>query len=348
MVGKYQKNAQRVPYGEHPSAETLRDLNWELVRIFRAIVKHGSLRGAAKELGMALNTVRRQLEFLETSLGYPLFIRQVKGVELTPEGEQFFEASTGMEKASYEVRRLARKNVLQIKGRVRISVTEGLGVFWLVPRLAELHRTHPLLIIELNTSMQSADLSKTEADISIQLERPIKSDLKLTKLGRLHIMPFASPDYLRLYGTPTSLEDLEDHKIVEQISPQLDIGAVDRLFPHVPREGFVSMVTNTSSAHYWAVARGAGLGMLPTYSWSIGARIQPVELGLHVQHDIWMTYHPDSKRIKRVALTIEWLKDAFNPKKFPWFADNFISPEELDKMAHSDALVNMFEGFASR
>ena len=262
---------------------------------------------------------------------------------MTAEGRRFYSAARQMEHASFGVKRIAQTDIADFSGRVRISVTEGVGTFWVMPQLVEFQRTQPKIIVELNCTMRQPNLLSMEADLAIQLVRPINPDLNLVKLGRMHVMPFASKEYLKLFGRPHSVQDVMSHKIVEQLSPQIDIDAVDRLFPNWPREGFVAVATNTSTAHYWAVARGAGLGMLPTYLSALGAGVEPIDLGLHVQHDIWMAYHPDAKKLKRVAATIDWLKQAFNPRRYPWFRDEFIHPREFSETIPEEAHVNKFD-----
>jgi len=337
-----------VPYFEHPLVERPTDLNWEAVRVFLCLKRAGSFRTAAGTLGIATNTVRRYIEVLERDIGSPLVLRGVGGIELTSEGMQLYDAAIRMEDAAYDVRRIARKGFSQLAGSVRISVTEGIGTFWVMPRLVEFQRAHPKLIIELNCTMRPADVSRMEADIGIQLVRPETPDVKAVKLGRLHAMPFAAPEYLQTFGRPTSIEEVKQHRIIDQPAAQLDAAAVDRLFPDTPREGFLAIVTNTSTAHYWAVAKGAGIGMLPTYLWAIGARVEPVEIGLHTQYDIWMVYHPDSRKIGRIGATIDWLKTLFDPKTFPWFRDEFIPPERLTGASKDTARPNLFDGFAGR
>jgi len=53
--------------------------------------------------------------------------------------------------------------------------------------------------------MEQADVSRLEADIAIQFEKPSNPDLIVTRLGRLHVYPFASQDYERTYGIPGRL-----------------------------------------------------------------------------------------------------------------------------------------------
>lgn len=337
-----------VPYFEHPLMTQPQAFNWESVRVFLRLVRAGSFRSAAADLGIATNTVRRQLELLERDVGNSLVARGVAGIDLTPEGRQVFEAARRMEEAAYDVQRHANRGLSQLTGTVRISVTEGIGTFWLMPRLVEFQRAHPKLIVELNCTMRPSDPGRLESDIGVQISRPTNLDLKAVRLGRMHAMPFASREYLQTYGRPQSIDDVRRHRIVEQLSPQLYNDKVDELFPGVPREGFVAVVTNTSTAHYWAVAKGGGLGMLPTYLWAIGARVEPVDIGLVSEFEIWMTYHPSTRRTPRVAATIEWLKTAFDAKVFPWFRDEFIHPDRFGQAGAELAGPNLFDGFAGR
>jgi len=87
----------------------------------------------------------------------------------------------------------------------------------------------------------------------------------------------------------------------------------------------------SSSANYWAIAKGAGIGLLPTYASAIGAKVVPIDIDLHRPFDIWLSYHPASRGIPRVSHMIDWMIEAFNPVQFPWFRDEFIHPNELPK-----------------
>jgi DNA-binding transcriptional LysR family regulator len=73
--------------------------------------------------------------------------------------------------------------------------------------------------------MEQADVSRLEADIAIQFDKPDNPDLIVTRLGRLHVYPFASQDYERTYGIPASIADIKHHRIVQQVAPQLDESA---------------------------------------------------------------------------------------------------------------------------
>lgn len=338
-----------VPEVEHVSEDgTLRVLNWENIRVFVGVARTLSFRAAERELKISLNTIRRHIQSLEEETGSLLFTRHVSGLSLTREGQRMYVAAQQMEEASFGVKRMAQSNLNQLSGLVRLSVTEGIGTFWVIPRLVEFQRTYPRLIVDVSCTMQKADILRMESDVSIQLERPDNPDLKITKLGRVHIMPFASRKYIDVYGKPASVADGANHKFVLQVSEQNDCGLFKQLYPDVPPEGLIAVRTNTSSAHYWAVAQGAGIGMIPTYGWALGGRIEPIDVGLHISRDIFLAYHPDARRIKRVGLMIDEIKRMFDTSRFPWFRDEFVPPERLLELVDPDDNEFVFEGFKGR
>jgi len=254
-----------------------------------------------------------------------------------------------MEAASFNLVRARDRAVPTLAGEVKIAVTEGLGTFWLAPRLVEFQKSYPRLLIDLSCAMRSADVLRLEADAAVQLTKPTAPDLKVVRLGRLHAMLFAGQAYIDNYGQPTTREELSKHRFVLQVSDQTTSQQVyNQVFAGVPQAGFVSIRTNVSSAHYWAIAKGAGIGWLPTYAGAIAARVVPVDLGpdFLFSFDIWLTYHPDANRIPRVRKTIDWIIESFNSKEFPWFGDEFLHPTEMPQEHRGAPLVNLFEGFA--
>lgn len=320
--------------------------DWEAAHVFLEVMRHGSFRSAADAMHQSVNALRRRIDELERSLGVTLLTRHVDGVRPTPEGSQVLAAVERMESASFDLIRAPRRVETGIAGEVKLAVTEGLGLFWIAPRLVELQRAYPKLLVDLFCTMHSVDVLRLEADVSVQIVRPQAPDLRVVKLAKLHVMPFASRSYIETYGRPKSIEELVNHRVVLQVADQVTSTAdYNRLFPGVPQIGTVAMRTNVSSAHYWAIAKGAGIGMLPTYAHAIGARIEPIDIGFRTEFDIWLAYHPDGNRIPRVRRLIDWLVKSFSPQRYPWFRDAFIHPDELPAALAGAPLANYFEGF---
>jgi DNA-binding transcriptional LysR family regulator len=204
--------------GAHPPG---RMANWDLVRIFLEVARTGSFRAAAARLNMSANFLSKQISVLEGAYRTTLMTRHVDGIRLTPEGHKVLETAKRMEEVSFDLDRTLNEATPALNGEVKIAVTEGLGTFWLAPRLVEFQRVYPGLLVDLKCEMRSADILRLEADVSVQLEEPANPDLKRVKIGRLHIMPFVSPAYVDIYGMPKGEDDIrQNHRIVLQDTDQ--------------------------------------------------------------------------------------------------------------------------------
>jgi DNA-binding transcriptional LysR family regulator len=338
--GVPQEERQKIPPG------SLTD--WDAARIFLEVTRCGSFRSAAERLGLSINAVRRRIDDFERQIGTTLFTRDVHGARLTDEGALVVSAVERMESASFDLLRASDSVTNTLSGEVRVAITEGLGTFWLAPRLVEFQKSFPNIVVDLHCAMRSADVSRHEADVAIHLTRPTVLDVKLVRLGRMHLMCFASEKYLETYGSPKTPDELLKHRLVLQDAD--DAAAregIEGLFPgRAPRE-LVVMKTNVSSAYYWAVANGAGIGAFPTYACALGGKMVPLDIDLRWSFDIWLSYHPGSGRIPRVRRMIDWLVEAFNPAKFPWFKDECIHPRELTAVYMGEPLTHLFGGFST-
>ena len=251
-----------------------------------------------------------------------------------------------MEAASFDLMRASNSVTNTLSGEVRVAVTEGLGTFWLAPRLVEFQQALPNILVDLHCAMRSADVSRHEADIAIHC-RARRLDVKLVRLGRMHMMFFASEKYIETFGAPKTTEELVKHRLVKLIADEIAAKETfDRLFPGYSQRDLLVMKNNVSSAHYWAIANGAGVGVLPTYGWALGGKIVPLEIPLRQPFDIWLSYHAGSGRIPRIRQMIDRLAEAFNPAKFPWFKDESVHRGEF-KAAHGRIPDPSFGGFST-
>ena len=338
-----------VPQEERQTEKLQRLPDWDVARIFLEVVRCGSFRSAAERLGQSINSVRRRVDEFEQLVGTALFVRDVYGTRLTDDGMRMVAGVERMENAAFELLRDRSQVAPAMSGEVRVAVTEGLGTFWLAPRLVEFQRAYPNILVDLHCDMETADILRNEADISIQLSKPTAQEVKIVKLGRLHISLFASQRYIDVYGRPKCYDDLKKHRLVMQFAAQTAAKEIfESWFPGVSQQDLLVMKTNTATCNYWAVAKGAGIGLFPTYAYAIGAQIFPLQIDLHKEIDIWLAYHPGSHRIARCRRMIDWIVEAFNPSKFPWFRDEFIHPTELEKQYKGAPLASMFDGFNMR
>ncbi len=327
------------------SDETL-NASWEDLRAFLLCTRHQSFRNAAEVLGLTGTTLMRKIDRLEDELGCKLFIRDQSGLSLSDEGRSLLFDVEQMERLSFNVFRRASIST-ETQGSVRVAVTEGPGNFWILPRLIDFQKTYRRIMVDLNCAMEQADVSRLEADISIQFERPTNPDLIITKLGRLHIYGFVSEAYRDAYGVPASLIDLKNHRIIKQHGVQLDETGYARILGLDSLEGIVGISTNSSVAVLYAIERGAGIGFLPTSAIALGAPLVPVDLGVNYHMDLWLTYHKEFRNSDRHKLVIEWLKRIFDPKIHACFRDEFIHPLDLVPLMTPSQKTSGFEGYVA-
>jgi DNA-binding transcriptional LysR family regulator len=319
---------------QHRSEETL-DASWDDLKLFLACAKYKSFRNAAEELGLTSTTLMRRIDRLEESIGCKLFLRDQSGLTLSDEGAAMIADVSLMERHAFNVFRRAARASNDTAGTVRVAVTEGPGNFWILPRLIDFQKTYRKITVDLRCAMEQADVARLESDIAIQLEPPTNPELIVAKLGRLHIYPFVSRDYLNLYGVPATLAELNNHRIVKQTAPQVDDTAYARILGLKSLEGIVGIKTNSSVGVLYAVERGAGIGFLPTVSVALGAPLVPVDLGVSHHADLWLTYHKEFRSSERHRIVVDWLRKIFDPKTYPCFRDEFIHPNALVPMMAS-------------
>jgi len=311
--------------------------NWDDLKLFLEVAERGSFRAAATALATTPSTVMRRIEALEHALKVSLFRRSPDGVQITKEGLSILEDAHELKDRIWSIERKAGWKQRKLEGTVALATPDGLGAFWIGPQLQRFQQSNPRININLKCSMTPADVLRTSADLSIQYLRPSHPDLKLVKLGRLHVWPYASKSYIQKYGMPTEISDFVKHRFVVQVANQLDETIFLNLLG-VPSLNDVNCYrAMTSTAHYTMVLSGLGIGGIPTYLASRTPELVPLPIEVHHQLEVYLTYHENIGKIARVRRTIDWLKASFDASKYPWFADDLIHPEEISRH-HDNAL----------
>jgi len=294
-------------------------------------------------LSLATNTVRTRLARLEDLLGCQLLERATTGVSLTHRGFDLREVAREMAAATSRIGHRPLTSSQQLH-RVEIQVSEGLGTFWIIPRLADFHRMHPDILISLNCTLEPLNRFQSSNCIAVQMVKPEDPDAVCARLGSLHVMPFVSPAYLNQHGAPRSLQDARNHQLVIQTSEIMRSDFLPLLFGDDFPTNLIALETNSSAAHYWAVSKGVGIGMLPTYARAITRSVIPIDMELKLRRDIWLAYPLNAKKTKSVTTVITWLKSLFDSQSYPWFANDFIHPNDFEKQFEQSNVVELFSG----
>ena len=335
---------QGVQGGRTPSSDPpIEGLDWDDLRFFRQVATTGSLRAAAEAEHVSVNTVRARIDKLESSFGAPLLRRTRTGCTTTSAGEEVLQIAQDMRSATLASRRGASSDVLVAPGEVRMACSEGLGLLWLTPRLNLL--TEALGGLTANLRLDH-DLSRdrfSQSDITLTFAPPSDPDMIITRLATLHYMMFASRAYLRDNGTPTSLDDMKRHRIVEQVTPGVNSWLSDFFLGSEKPPGRVPIRTNSSLSQLWAVANGAGIAPMPTYVRAVTRNVIPIDPPLGLRFDLFCTYHPSGRGSPAIDATLAWLRNCFDPALYPWFRSDFVHPDEFVRHDQSSRVISLFD-----
>lgn len=241
-------------------------MDWDKLRIFHAVADAGSLTHAGEVLHLSQSAVSRQIRALEESLATTLFHRHARGLILTEQGELLFDATQAMNKRLDTASARIRDSEEEVFGNLRVTTTIGFGSIWLAPRLSKLYAKYPDLSLDLMLEERVLDLPMREADVAIRMKEPSQADLVRKRLMDIRMQLFASPAYLEANGTPTSLHDLAQHRLICQ---SLDVTQVSSGATLV-RELMTFNVGRTLKVNNYfgvlqAVLSDLGIGVLPDY-----------------------------------------------------------------------------------
>ena len=167
-------------------------MDWDDLRVVRAVYQAGSYAAAARRLGVNPTTVPRRLARLEKALGVTLF-KAVDGVRrATPSCEEVVALTETIARQADRIAAIADKDGMSIERR-RITATDSVTACLLAPNLPQFLSEHPDIFVDLLASTENVDFSRWEADIAIRLKRPEKGDFIVSRISNFELY-FCEPE----------------------------------------------------------------------------------------------------------------------------------------------------------
>ncbi|MFL1479337.1 LysR substrate-binding domain-containing protein [Pseudomonas grimontii] len=184
------------------------------LQIFVSVIECGSISAAAEQVGQTPSAVSRTLSRLEAKLETTLINRTTRRMDLTEEGKYFFEQAKLILAQMDELEERLSSRQKKPAGRLRINAAVPFMLHGIVPYIAEFRRLYPEIQLELNSDDLIIDLLEQSTDIAIRIGALADSTLHARSLGCTPLHILASPDYLKQYGTPTTVAELADHTLL--------------------------------------------------------------------------------------------------------------------------------------
>jgi len=243
-------------------------MDLDKLRIFHTVAVAGSFTHAGEKLSLSQSAVSRQISSLEDSLATILFHRHARGLILTEQGELLFQTTEQIIKKLAHIQAQIMDSRNLAEGPLMITIAEFMGATWLLPRLPEFRDANPGIQLTLLFDDRILNLGMREADAALRLSKSEQGDLIQRNIGTIHFHICASSAYLERFGTPSSLKDLKNHKL---------LGFPDNAKPpfadpnwllekaDLDMESTNVILMNSMNAIFKAVEKGVGIGFVPDY-----------------------------------------------------------------------------------
>ena len=235
------------------------------MEVFVQVFEHGGFSAAARALGMTPSAVSKLVGRLEARLGTQLVHRSTRKLQLTAEGQQFYERSVRVLADMDEAERAATADAAP-RGRVTVNTSVSFGTQVLVPLVPRFLVQHPQVALDIVLTDRVVDLMDERADIAIRWGPLPSSDLVARHLGETAQAIVGAPAYLARHGTPRKPADLDSHNRLDfsyrRRVPDWPL-LVDGRLIDVPVRGNVR-ASDGETLRQLAIA-GAGLARLSRY-----------------------------------------------------------------------------------
>jgi DNA-binding transcriptional LysR family regulator len=284
-------------------------LDWDDLKYFLAVARHGSTLSAAKALSLSQSTVHRRLEELEKRLGRHLVLRSPAGYRLTELGEEMVVYAERVEESVLAFERRLGDARLGLSGSIKLTCPEPVGGRLMRSNLiAEFERQFPGLRIEFVMSDKLLDLAKGQADIAIRGTEPREEALVSRRIASSPWAIYASKAYCESHGKPAAIADIAGHEIA-LFDVELGEHPINRWFKRIAPAAPIGARCNSISGLLAAAKSGVGLAALPVV---VGG----------AEHDLLQVLEPVRELTTHFYLvTHRDLRDAPRVRAFSTFVD---------------------------
>ncbi|MBV1858034.1 MAG: LysR family transcriptional regulator [Nannocystaceae bacterium] len=269
------------------------EVSWDDYRFFDEVARAGSIRAAARVLGVDHATVSRRLANLESSFQVKLLVRGSDGVRLTEAGDELHRAAASVRAELLSVQRKITGADVPLSGRIRVSTHAVLATRFLVPGIAEFRRAHPNIDIDLDLSPQVVSLAMNQADVAIRVTTDPADDTIARRISGFGYAVYAAHDYLSSHDPHAAPGECQWVGWDER--GPYPCALRDEHFSAVPVHGRFPAIP----AQLEATACGMGLAALPCFMGDSDSRLCRLT-DAYEATAVYVLRHPDHRSTVRV------------------------------------------------
>ena len=238
--------------------------NLDALIIFARVAEMKSFTQAAESLGIKKGRASVVVRELEHDIGATLLHRTTRTVQLTEDGRAFYSRARDLLSEADELRSMFTDFGMPLRGRLRVDMPAVLAQSVVIPALPQLLKAHPELELELSSTDRRVDLVLEGFDCVVRLGPVLDETLIARPLGHLRMINAASPDYLKCFGVPQTIDDLRNqgHRMVHYMR---NFGSKPDGWEYPTSDGYKSLMlpgavrVNSVPAYHDAGLAGLGL-----------------------------------------------------------------------------------------
>lgn len=284
--------------------------SWEHWRTFRAVIRKGTLTGAARALALTQPSVSRHIDALEEALGATLFVRTRSGLTPTPLAQSLVPHAEAMSLAADNLVRAASGEREEMRGTVRITASDVVGTFVLPPIFTSLRAHYSNIEIELALSNRNSNLLLGEADIAVRMQRPQQDAVVARNVGEVRVGLYAHKTYAARNPPPTSVAELFDHPLIGVDRDVTVLEGVSFEGQVLTRDMF-AFRCDSDAAQLMAMKAGFGIGAC-----HLGIAADDPDLvrvlpdGVEFGYEMWVAMHENLRSTRRVRAVFDHVVEA--------------------------------------
>ncbi len=276
-------------------------MDWDDLKIFLAVARSGSVRGAASALEVNQSTVSRRIGAFEKSIGADLFEKQPSGYVITPAGEEILANVERIESEVLSIDRNLFRRQPELSGALKVALPVPLAINFLMPDIAHFAHKYPSIHLDLAVSSGNTNLSKRESDVAVRIVKI--GDTPPPYLVGRKLVTYATATYVarKQLGKKNRWIGINDGEVQPQWLkdsdfPEVEVGhSVDELVSQIE-----------------AVKAGMGMAILPCCLADTQSSLVRVPPGNTAQgREIWLLTHVDLKNTPRVRVFVDFMREAF-------------------------------------
>ena len=275
--------------------------DWNDLKYFLAVARHGSTIAAGKALGLSQSTVHRRLDAFERRLARKLVTREKAGYRLTDYAKELLPYAEKVEASVIELQRHVNDETRDLTGVIRVTCPEPIvSILTKSTLLERFYARYPKLHVEFVASDRYVDLSKGEADVAFR-SGDTDDELVGRKVAESLWAVYGSKAFIAQFGKPSSVEEITRFPVValaESLSAHRSLVWLKQVAPEANIAARNASVLGLVSA----IKSGVGIGALPK---ALGDA-EPELLDLlgpirELTRDWRLLAHPDLRHVPRVA-----------------------------------------------